>query len=427
MEDLTTTRELAAYIDAAPSPYHAVAETATRLAATGYAELDRSAGWTDLPDRGFARHGGSLIAWSSPPDAAPETPFVLVGAHTDSPNLRVRSRPDVGAAGWRQVGMEVYGGALVNSWLDRDLGLSGRIVLRNGDGTSTRLLLVDRPLLRVPQLAIHLDREVNTAGLQLDKQRHLTPVWGVGDVADGDVTGFVATELDVDPDDIVAWDLMAHDLTPSALLGRDDELLAAPRLDNLCSSFCGLAALLRSDDRSPSSRRMLVLFDHEEVGSTTATGAASAEIRRVIERIVVAAGGGRDELHRALVGGYVVSADMAHATHPNYVDRHEPSHHIAVNAGPVIKLNANQRYASDAETAARFAVACDRAGVPVQRYVHRNDIPCGSTIGPISAANLGVDVVDVGIAQLSMHSARELCGAHDPELMVAALTEVYAG
>ncbi|MEM9713191.1 MAG: M18 family aminopeptidase [Actinomycetota bacterium] len=427
MEDLTTTRELAAFIDAAPSPYHAVAETAARLVAAGYREVDRAAAWTDLPDRCFARHGGSLIAWSSPPQAAPETPFVLVGAHTDSPNLRVRARPDVGSAGWRQVGVEVYGGALTNSWLDRDLGLSGRVVVRDGSGTVTHHLLVDRPLLRVAQLAIHLDREITPNGLKLDKQRHLTPLWGVGGVAEGDLAGFVADELGVAADDVVAWDLMTHDLTASALLGRDEELLAAPRLDNLCSAYCGLAALLRSDERDAGSRRVLVLFDHEEIGSTTATGAGSAEIRRVLERIVAASGGGRDELHRALVGGYVVSADMAHATHPNYVERHEPSHQIAVNAGPVIKINANQRYASDAETAARFAVACDRAGVPVQRYVHRNDLPCGSTIGPISAANLGVDVVDVGIAQLSMHSARELCGAHDPELMVAALTEVYAG
>jgi aspartyl aminopeptidase len=373
------------------------------------------------------RRGGAVIAWSAPVDATPATPLVLVGAHTDSPNLRIKARPDVGAAGWRQLGVEVYGGALVNSWLDRDLGLSGRVVVRDGDGQATRLLLVDRPLLRVAQLAIHLDRDITTDGLQLDRQRHLTPIWGVGDVAEGDFTAFVAHELGVDADDVLSWDLMTHDVTPSSLLGRDDELLAGPRLDNLCSVLCGLLALLRADEREGGPVRVLVAFDHEEIGSTTATGAGGPELRRIIERLVTSAGGTRDDLHRALAGSYVVSADMAHATHPNWPERHEPHHHVHVNAGPVVKINANQRYASDAETIARFELACERAGAPVQRYVHRNDLPCGSTIGPITAANLGVPVVDVGIAQLSMHSARELIGAHDPEPMVAALTEVFSG
>ncbi|MEM9034806.1 MAG: M18 family aminopeptidase [Actinomycetota bacterium] len=425
MDDLSTTRELAAYIDASPSPFHAVAEVAERLDAAGYAELDPAAAWDELPDAGYIRRGGAIIAWSAPPDAPATTPFVLVGAHTDSPNLRIKARPDVGSVGWRQVGVEVYGGVLLNSWLDRDLGISGRVVLRDGDSTETRLLLVDRPLLRVAQLAIHLDRGAND-GLKLDKQRHLTPIWGVGSVEQGDFATFVAHELGVSQDEILAWDLMTHDVTPSSLLGRDDELLAAPRIDNLCSVYCATDALLRSDERDPSSVRVFVAFDHEEVGSATSTGAGGPELRRILERLATARGGTRDDFHRAMSASYVVSADGAHATHPNWPERHEPSHHVAVNAGPVVKINANQRYASDAETIARFELACERAGVPVQRYVHRNDLPCGSTIGPITAANLGVPVVDVGVAQLSMHSAREMIGAHDPELMVSALAELLA-
>lgn len=426
MDEVSTTHELAAFIDAAPSPYHAVAEVAARLETAGYVELDPAAAWDEVPDRGFVRRGGAVIAWSVPVGAAPTTPVVAVGAHTDSPNLRIKAQPDVGAAGWRQLGVEVYGGALVNSWLDRDLGLSGRVVVRHGTGTETRLVLVDRPLLRVAQLAIHLDRGVLDKGLQLDKQRHLTPIWGVGTSEPGEFATFIGHELGVSGDEVLAWDLMTHDVTPSALLGHHDELLAAPRLDNLCSVYCGLMALLRSDGRDPDRVRVLVAFDHEEIGSTTATGAAGPELRRVLERLGTARGGSRDDLHRSLNGSFVVSADMAHATHPNWPERHEPQHQIAVNAGPVVKINANQRYASDAETTARFKLACERAGVPVQRYVHRNDLPCGSTIGPITAANLGLPVVDVGLAQLSMHSARELIGAHDPELMVAALTELLA-
>ncbi len=420
-----STRAMCELIDAAPSPYHAVAEVVRRLDAAGYGSVGATDAFPSGPGRWYLVDGGSVIAWSVPEGAGATSPYTVIGAHTDSPNLRVRARPDVGAAGWTQVGVEVYGGALVNSWLDRDLGLSGRVVIDDGDGPEVRLLLVDRPLLRVPQLAIHLDREIGERGLQLDRQRHLQPVWGLGSATSGDFVDFIGDELGVDPRAVRSWDLMTHDLTPSALLGRHDELVAAPRLDNLCSCWCALEALLRADRTGErSSTAVVALFDHEEVGSTTATGASGPALARVLERLVSAAGGDRDDLHRAMAASWVVSADMAHATHPNYVERHEPSHHIAINGGPVIKSNANQRYATDAITAARFVAACERAGVAHQRYVHRNDLPCGSTIGPVTAAELGVGVVDVGLAQLSMHSARELAGSHDPESMVAALVEV---
>ena len=353
------------------------------------------------------------------PNPAPG--FVVIGAHTDSPNLRIKPRPDVGSAGYRQLGVDVYGGALVNSWLDRDLGLSGRVALRSGE---VRLVEVDRPLLRLSQLAIHLDRDVNERGVVLDRQQHVVPMWGLGTPEDGAFAGFLAKELDVAADDVVAWDVMTHDLAPPSLLGVDGELIASGRLDNLVSVWCGTAALARGE----SSRvAVLACFDHEEVGSETSTGAASPLLGDVLERITVARGGTRSDHLAALSTSLCVSADMAHAVHPNYPDRYEPSHLVHPNRGPVIKTNVGQRYATDAATAAEFVAACERAGVPWQVYSHRSNMACGSTIGPITATRLGIATVDVGNPMLSMHSAREMAGRDDADYMVEAMTEVLRG
>ncbi len=409
--------DLIAYLGASPSPYHAASEAAARLQATGFAPLDEQAAWGSVPERGVVVRGGALVAWRRPPGLAPHAPLRVVGAHTDSPNLRLKPRPDVSAAGWRQLAIEVYGGVLLNSWLDRDLGLSGRVVLADG---GTRLVRVDRPLARVAQLAIHLDREVNDKGLALDRQLHLTPVWGLGPARDGELMDIVAGLAGVSPDAIVAGDLMFHDLTPPARLGGDEELLAGGRLDNLVSCWAAVRALTASADADATA--LIALFDHEEVGSESTTGAGGPLLEAVIDRLVALAGGGAEERLRALAGSMCVSADMAHAVHPNYVERHEPGHRPLPNAGPVLKVNANQRYATDATTAARFRRACDSAGVPLQVFVSRNNVPCGSTIGPITATRLGITTVDVGCAQLSMHSARELCGAADPGRLASALT-----
>lgn len=409
------------YIDASPSPFHACREAARRLVDAGFTELTETDPWPDGPGCWYVVRGGSLVAWSVPEGAPPHMGFRIVGAHTDSPNLRIKPRPDVTRAGFRQLAVEVYGGPLLNSWLDRDLGLSGRVVVAGEHGTETRLLKVDRPLLRIPQLAIHLDRDISTSGLQLNPQQHLVPVWGLSRT---DTTGFVqflAGELGTAADAVLAWDVMAHDLAPGVLAGSDEEFVSSARLDNLCSSYCGLRALL---DAAPTAATVpvLCLFDHEEVGSTSDRGAGSTILPTILERSVLARGGDRDAFLRALAASLCVSADMAHATHPNYADRHEPGHWIEINAGPVIKTNVNQRYATDAVGAAAFGAACAAAGVPLQRYAHRTDLPCGSTIGPITASRLGVPTVDVGLAQLAMHSVRELAGSHDPELMVRALT-----
>ena len=426
MQNTQTAVELGAYIDASPSPYHAVQEAIARLEPAGFQELAERDAWSLGPGRYFVQRGGSLVAFVVPEGVAPGVGVRVIGAHTDSPNLRVKPRPNTGSAKVRQLGVEVYGGVLLNSWLDRDLGLSGRAVVRGtGGGQETHLFKLDEPLLRVPQLAIHLDREIHSKGLKLNKQTHMAPMWALGDREERGFERFLEERLGVAEGSLLGWDAMTHDLTPSALLGRDQEFLAAPRLDNLCSSYTALRALVDSIDTERETVTMVALFDHEEVGSESTTGAAGPLLGTIIERVLIAATqpGGREDLHRSVTASLCCSADMAHATHPNFKDRHEPDHFLEMNGGPVIKVNANLRYATNALSEVVFQEACERADVPYQKWVNRTDLACGSTIGSITAANLGIETVDVGCAQLSMHSAREVCGSLDPELMRRAMVE----
>jgi aspartyl aminopeptidase len=369
--------------------------------------------------------GAALIAWYVPEGAAPHAGFRIIGAHTDSPNLRIKPRPDTGSAGFRQVGVELYGGPLLNSWLDRDLGLAGRLVLRGGDAT---LVHVDRALMRVPQLAVHLDRGVNDNGLLLDKQQHLTPVWGLGPVEDGALVEFAAKEAGVAAGDVLGWDLMLHDVTPPAYLGRDLEMIAAPRMDNLVSVHAGVQALLAATQIGAGAAiPVLAAFDHEETGSESDTGAGGPLLGNVLSRVTQSQlAGSTDDLARAMAATVCMSSDMSHAVHPNYPERHEPGHRPALNRGPALKINVNQRYATDGLGRAIWADVCERAGIPSQFFVSKNSMPCGTTIGPITAAKLGVTTFDVGITALSMHSARELGGADDPFLLASAAAVFFA-
>jgi aspartyl aminopeptidase len=413
MADRTVAARILADLDASPSPYHATGHAAALLDAAGAARRHATQEWPDTPF-GYVADGGVLVAWRR----GPAPGFRIVGAHTDSPNLRLKPNADTGSVGWKQLAVEVYGGALVNSWLDRDLGLSGRIVGRAGE---VRLVRIDRPLARVAQLAIHLDREVNDRGLLLDKQQHLTPLWGLGTPRPGEIAELVAASAGVTPSDVLAWDLMFHDLTPGSFLGVDGELVASARIDNLFSSFAAVRALADTSPTGPTA--VVALFDHEEVGSASAAGAAGPVLEAVLERL--SPGADRAALRRAYAASVCLSADMAHSVHPNYPERHEPGHRPLPNQGPVLKVNANQRYATDAVTAALFRECCDVAGVPLQVFVSRNNMPCGSTIGPITATRLGIPTVDVGCAMLSMHSARELAGADDADHLVRVLSAFF--
>ncbi|MFT9477151.1 M18 family aminopeptidase [Streptomyces sp. Mo3] len=418
------TDDLMSFLRASPSPYHAVASAAERLEKAGFQRVEETAPWDGAAGGRFVLRGGAIIAWYVPEGADPATPYRIVGAHTDSPNLRVKPIPDTGAHGWRQIAVEVYGGVLLNTWLDRDLGLSGRISLRDG---SHHLVTIDRPLLRVPQLAVHLDRSVNTEGLKLDKQRHMTPIWGLGGVEEGDLIRFVAEETGVAAEEIAGWDLMTHSVEPPAYLGRDRELLAGPRMDNLVSVHAGTAALIAAARPELPYIPVLAAFDHEENGSQSDTGADGPLLGTVLERSVFARGGAYEDRARAFAGTVCLSSDTGHAVHPNYAERHEPGHHPRPNGGPILKVNVNQRYATDGAGRAVFAAACERAGVPWQSFVSHNSMPCGTTIGPITAARHGIATVNIGIAILSMHSARELCGVQDPRLLAKALHAFLEG
>jgi aspartyl aminopeptidase len=401
------------FIDASPTPYHVCAAVAQRLRSAGYTELSEAETWP-AAGRFFMVRAGSIVAWDS--SGEPDRPFRIVGGHTDSPNLRVKQHPDRLVAGWQVVALEPYGGAWLNSWLDRDLGVSGRLSVRDGTGVAQRLVRIDTPILRIPQLAIHLaeDRKM----VKLDPQRHVNAVWGVGNGLRS-FLGYVAERAGVDPADLLGADLMTHDLLPSTLAGADGALVSAPRLDNQATCYAGLEAFLDAEPRGYVP--VLALFDHEEVGSTSDHGAQSDLLATALERIVLAAGGGREDFLRRASSSTVASGDMAHATHPNYPERHEPGHLIEVNAGPVLKVHPNLRYATDGRSAAVFALACEQAGVPLQRYEHRADLQCGSTIGPMTSARTGIPTVDVGAPQLAMHSARELMGADDVAAYAAAL------
>ncbi|MCT9008147.1 M18 family aminopeptidase [Streptomyces rhizosphaerihabitans] len=420
------TDDLMSFLAASPTPYHAVATAAERLEKAGFRQVAETDAWEGTSGGKYVLRGGAIIAWYVPEGAEPHTPFRIIGAHTDSPNLRVKPLPDTGAHGWRQVAVEIYGGPLLNSWLDRDLGLAGRLSLRDG---STRLVNIDRALLRVPQLAIHLDRSVSNDGLKLDKQRHLQPVWGLGDTRDGDLITFLEEESGLPAGEVTGWDLMTHSIERPSYLGRDKELLAGPRMDNLLSVHAATAALAAAAaaDSGLSYIPVLAAFDHEENGSQSDTGADGPLLGSVLERSVFARGGSYEDRARAFAGTICLSSDTGHAVHPNYAERHDPTHHPRANGGPILKVNVNNRYATDGSGRAVFAAACDKAGVPVQSFVSNNSMPCGTTIGPITAARHGIKTVDIGVAILSMHSARELCGSDDPFLLANALVAFLEG
>ncbi len=421
MPELSPGADLRALVDASPSPFHAVAELVRRLTAAGFTELAEGDAWPLAPGaEHFVVRSGSLVAFRVGSAPASETGLRLVGAHTDSPTFRVRPRPDVRQAGYRLVGVEPYGGGLWHTWLDRELTVAGRVVLRGGRSVLVRL---GGAPLRLPSLAIHLDRGVRE-GLVLDPQRHLVPVWSQDLGTEPGLTEALAAAAGVAPGDVVGSDLVLADTQPAGTTGADGTWVAAPRLDNLGSCHAGVTALIGA---APGRRTQLfVANDHEEVGSGSMSGARGSFLEDVVGRLVaVTEPGDAQALPRALARSRLVSADMAHAVHPTRYDRHEPAHAPQLGGGPVVKVNANQAYATDAAGAGWFAERCAEAGVPFQWFVSRADLPCGSTIGPLTATRLGVATVDVGAPMLAMHSCRELASALDVPLVTAALNACF--
>ena len=410
---------LASFIEASPSSFHAAAEAASTLEAAGFTRIDEREAWPTEPGGYVVVRDGAVVAWRIDADTPAHAPFAIVGAHTDSPGFRLKPGPDRVVGGWRQLAVEVYGGPLLNSWLDRDLRLAGRLALADGSTA-----LVSTPAVaRIPQLAVHLDRDVNTRGLALDPQTHTAPVTGLE--AGPDARSILADAADVPAADIVGWEVGLADTQPAAFIGAGEALFASGRLDNLVSVHAAVRALIETVPNGVIP--LVAAFDHEEVGSVTRSGAAGPLLERVVERIQDARGVSADDRARAAAASWCVSSDVGHSVHPNYPERHDDASRPVAGGGTILKINANQRYATDARGAALWSGVCANAGVPVQAFVSRNSIPCGSTIGPVTASRLGIATVDVGIPILSMHSAREVCAVTDIDALERALAVFLAG
>jgi aspartyl aminopeptidase len=427
-------RDLLAFVQASPTPFHAVAEAQRRLASAGFSAIDPGEVWSLSPGdrRWIERDGGTLIAFEVGSEPPAQAGFRVVATHTDSPNLRLRPLPDVTAHGYRQVAVEPYGGVLLHSWFDRDLSIAGRATFQSAGKRRTELVDFRRTMLRIPNLAIHLQRELATEGLKLNPQQHAVPLLGMEGVPD--LAQLLCAELEaqsiasVGPGEVLGFDLMLYDTQPPSLGGARGELVLAARLDNLASCHAAVSALARGADVPlPRFTRTVALYDHEEIGSRSARGASGPALLETLERAVTGFKGGEPQgLPRALDRSLLVSADMAHAVHPNYADRHEPGHRPVLGRGPCLKTHVGQNYATDGRTAGFFRALCRQVGVEPQHFVSRSDTPCGSTIGPISAARVGIRAVDVGNPMLSMHSCRELAGSADVQPMIDVLRQFFA-
>ncbi|MDT0502666.1 MULTISPECIES: M18 family aminopeptidase [unclassified Halomonas] len=411
------------FLRRSPTPWHATANMAARLESAGFRRLDEREAWSLTPgERVYVTRNDSSIIALQLPETRLEA-LRMIGAHTDSPGLRLKPNAAQTAAGWLQLGVEVYGGALLAPWFDRELGLAGRVHVRYPDGRlEGRLLHVDRPVAIIPSLAIHLDREANS-GRALNAQTQMAPVLLQGG-EEGDLPRllkeWVSEQHAIEAFELLDFELGFHDMQPPARVGVKGELIASARLDNLLSCFIGLEALLASDGKQGV---VLVANDHEEVGSASACGAQGPFLGDVLRRVHERLGDGSEEgFIRLIQASRMISCDNAHALHPNFQDKHDAAHGPALNGGPVIKVNASQRYATNSATAALFRDLCREAEVPVQSFVTRADMGCGSTIGPITATGLGVPTLDVGVPQWAMHSIRETAGSED----VAYLTRVLA-
>lgn len=417
-------QELGRFVSQSPSSFHAAATVKASLIDQGFLELDESEAWTSVTAGGryVVTRDGSVIAFVVPDTAVSTTALRIFGAHTDSPALKLKPKSSITSHGFNQVGVEVYGGALFNSFLDRDLNLAGRIVLMDGE----EVLVHTGPYLRVPQLAVHLDRAVNRDGLTLDAQKHLQPVTGLAEGGEHDVLADLAAIAGINPQHIAGYDIVTVDAQEPQLIGARREFLASARLDNLLSTFAGLEAIKAQDASANDHISLFIANDHEEVGSASRSGAAGPFLEDVLARLYSALGASDEERRRAFNRSIVVSSDVGHSVHPNYPERHDPANQPIAGKGPILKINADQRYATDARGAAFWARACAHAGIEYQEFVSNNSMPCGSTIGPITATRLGMTTVDVGVPILSMHSCRELTAVSDPYDLYLAATAVFS-
>lgn len=422
MSELLT--DLQQFLAASPTPFHAVAEMSKRLEKAGFTQLLETDQWNlEKGGRYFTlRNGSSIVAWVMPQNRElVESGIRMVGAHTDSPCLKVKPQPELHKHGYHQLGVEVYGGVLLNPWFDRDLSMAGRVSYLSKDGDRLNALVdFKKPVAVIPSLAIHLDREANSSR-KINAQTFLPVILGQGEEK-SDFKQLLAEQMRAEGnhsvEKVLDYEISLYDTQPPSLIGLSEEFLVSARLDNLLSCYMGLAALLEADTAEGA---LLVCNDHEEVGSMSAAGAQGPMLSQVIERMVPEAEARIRMINRSMM----ISADNAHGIHPNFADKHDANHGPLLNAGPVIKLNANQRYATNSETSALFRDLAMTEEVEVQAFVVRSDMGCGSTIGPITASELGVKTLDIGVPQFAMHSIREMAGAQDIQSLTRVLVKYF--
>lgn len=438
MQDTEFVNGLLSFLHHSPTPFHAVSEMVDQLEHAGFTRLLEADSWTTGEElnytggRYYVTRGGSSIIAFTLNRPLPESGFQMIGAHTDSPCLKVKPSPEITQNNYLQLGVEVYGGALLNPWFDRDLSLAGKVSFVDINGAVQHALIdFEKAVAVVPSLAIHLDRDANRKR-SIDAQKHLPPVLmkmpgGKNEQADFRkiLLGLVKAQHQVmQAERVLDYDLCFYDVQPPAVVGLHDDFIASARLDNLLSCYTGLQALLESGS---AQNCLLVCNDHEEVGSMSSIGAQGPFLKSVLQRICIDMGSAtRETFLRSMDNSMMISADNAHGKHPNYSDKHDANHGPVLNNGPVIKVNVNQRYATTGASSAQFKMLCEQADVPVQSFVVRSDMACGSTIGPITAAELGVRTLDVGVPTFAMHSIRELAGRWDAYYLYRVFKQYYS-
>lgn len=419
-------QQLLDFIDRSPSPWHAVDSTIAILQQYGFQVLSEKERWQLTAGERYytVRDQSSIIAFVAGKQPPSESGYRIIGAHTDSPGLRIKPNPVQKRKEYLRLGVEVYGNPILATFADRDLALAGRVSIKNGDGPQafeSHLLRIDEAIVRLPNLAIHLNRGVNKEGLKFNAQEELPLIYSLADNSGANFKGFIAERLQVDETAILAWELAIYDTQPGAFFGVNQQFISNSQLDNLASCHAALLALGTTLDRAYDATQIIAFFDHEEVGSCSAKGANGSFLKDLLQRISATLDDGTQAHHQAVANSYLLSADMAHAWHPNFTNRYEPEHLPIINGGPVIKSNSNQRYTTDAHTEALFIAICEAAQVPCQRFINHSNLACGSTIGPMSAAKTGIRSLDVGNPMWAMHSIRESAGAADHAHMIHAM------
>lgn len=415
-------RELGDFLDLSPTPFHAVSTMSAMLEKAGFSALSETEQWSlEASGKYFVtRNGSSIIAFTVGTESMADTGIRMAGAHTDSPCLMVKPQPELLRNQYFQLGVEVYGGALLNPWFDRDLSIAGRLVYRDNSGQlKQKLVNFEKPVAMIPSLAIHLDREAN-AGRTINAQTDIPPILMQSEEKQ-QFNQLLAVRFLAEGEQVMDYELCLYDVQQAATLGLNREFLASARLDNLLSCFVATKALIEAGTERTS---LIVCNDHEEVGSVSSVGADGPFLESVVDRLCQYSD---QSANRAgvLANSLLISCDNAHAVHPNYPAKHDQGHSPLLNGGPVIKVNVKQRYATNGVTASLFKQMCEATDVPVQTFVSRSDLGCGSTIGPMTSAKLGVPTLDVGIPQLAMHSCREVTGTADPKRLAAVLTHFF--